>query len=204
MKTKILLLLTFLAACIVTYGQSTEYRTKMNVEYYDDAVSLKDAYIAQQCVLDIYYPVNVKNFATIVWFHGGGLTGGEKELPAALKEKGVCVIGVSYRLYPKVKAPVYIEDAAAAVSWVFKNIERFGGDPSSIFVSGHSAGGYLTLMIGLDKSWLGNFGIDADKNCGAHPFQWTHHHSFYREKRAWHTRNQTNCRQPGTTIPCPA
>ena len=67
------------------------------------------------------------NFPTIVWFHGGGLTGGEKEIPFALKEKGFAVIGVNYRLSPKVNAPAYIEDAAAAVAWVFKYVKNYGG-----------------------------------------------------------------------------
>ena len=81
----------------------------------------------------------------------------------------MAVVAVEYRLNPKVKAPKYIEDAAAAVSWVFKNIEQFGGDTSLIFVSGHSAGGYLTSMIGLDKSWLQKFSIDANKIAGLIP-----------------------------------
>ena len=47
-------------------------------------------------------------------------------------------MGVNYRLSPHIGAPSYIEDAAAAVAWVFKNIEDFGGESSKIFVSGHS------------------------------------------------------------------
>lgn len=43
----------------------------------------------ERCVLDVYYPLNTKGFVTLVWFHGGGLTGGNKELPEALKENGI-------------------------------------------------------------------------------------------------------------------
>ncbi len=75
----------------------------------------------------------------------------------------------NYRMHPKVQAPVYIEDAAAAVAWAFKNIESFGGDASKIFVSGSSAGGYLTSMVGLDKSLLAVHGIDADDIAGLIP-----------------------------------
>ena len=53
-------------------------------------------------------------------------------------DKGVAVATVNYRLFPKIKAPAYIEDAAAAVAWVFKNIGDYGGDSSRIYVSGHS------------------------------------------------------------------
>jgi len=71
-------------------------------------------------------------------------------------------VAVNYRLSPKVKSPAYIDDASAAVAWVFKNISKYGGDPKKIVVSGHSAGGYLTCMIGLDKHYLADYGIDAN------------------------------------------
>ena len=43
--------------------------------------------------------------------------------------------------------PGFIQDAAAAVAWVFNNIEDYGGRSELIFVSGHSAGGYLASML---------------------------------------------------------
>ncbi len=165
-------LLSILLFCIgiVSFAQKAEYKTSLNIPYYSDSVRQANAYIKERCVLDIYYPQNSKGFATVVWFHGGGLTGGGKEIPEALKEKGLCVVAVNYRLYPKVKAPGYIEDATAAVAWTFKNIAGFGGDSSLVFVSGHSAGGYLTLMLGLDKKWLNAFHVDANRIAGLIPF----------------------------------
>jgi len=148
----------------------TTYETKKNISYYTKKQIKRDNYKADRCVLDIYYPINKENFATVVWFHGGGLSGGEKEIPQLLKEKDIAVIGVNYRLHPKVEAPTYIEDAAAAVAWAFKNIEDYGGDKSLIFVSGHSAGGYLASMIGLDKKYLKEFDIDANDIAGLIPF----------------------------------
>jgi acetyl esterase/lipase len=150
----------------INFAQEVQYLTESNLPYYDNSIIQSDNYIKERCVLDIYYPTNIKNFATIVWFHGGGLTGGEKEIPEALKEKGFAVVGVNYRLSPNVNAPKYIEDAAAAVAWVFKNISNYGGDTSLIFVSGYSAGGYLTDMIGLDKKWLSVYDIDANDIAG--------------------------------------
>ena len=79
-------------------------------------------------------------------------------------------MGVNYRLYPKIGAPKYIEDAAAAVAWVMHNIEKYGGDPKAVFVSGHSAGGYLASMVGLDKRWLKAHEVDADQIAGLIPF----------------------------------
>ncbi len=156
----------FLFVTLSVSGQN--YTTKANIPYYSKEV--KDAYIAERCLLDIYYPTNTKNFATVVWFHGGGLTGGNKEIPEELKNKGFAVIGVGYRLSPKVPASQCIEDAAAAVAWVFGNIANYQGDANSVFVSGHSAGAYLASMVGLDKSWLQKHGVDANRIAGLIPF----------------------------------
>lgn len=166
---RILYIFLFISVSISGFSQETTYKTIRNIPYYETAKQNSDAYIKERCVLDIYYPENKTQFATIVWFHGGGLTGGEKEIPEGLKNKNICIIGVNYRLSPKVQAPAYIEDAAAAVAWAFKNIEKYGGDPSKIFVSGHSAGGYLTCMVGLDKQYLAAHDIDANKIAGLIP-----------------------------------
>lgn len=166
---KLIFAVLFLGILLNGFSQETQYKTVNNIPYYDDAKRNSDTYIKERCVLDIYYPENKKDFATIVWFHGGGLTGGVKELPEGLKNKNICIIGVNYRLSPKVEAPAYIEDAAAAIAWAFKNIEKYGGDATKIFVSGHSAGGYLTCMAGLDKKYLAVHGIDANKIAGLIP-----------------------------------
>lgn len=120
------LMMTLIFISTKSFGQQTAERQN-NIFYYPDSNSVKDPYIKSQCRLDVYYPKNVKNYATIVWFHGGGITGGGKEIPKELMDKGVAVIGVGYRLSPKVHAPAYIEDAAAAVAWVFNHIEQYGG-----------------------------------------------------------------------------
>jgi acetyl esterase/lipase len=168
MKNFFVLAFTFFLGISIS-AQKIEYATQLNLPYYNDSINKSDAYIKERCVLDVYYPKNSPGFATVIWFHGGGLTSGNKELPEALKNQGIAVISVNYRLGPKVIAPKYIEDAAAAVAWAFKNILNFGGDPSLIFVSGHSAGGYLVSMVGLDKKWLQAEGIDANKIAGLIP-----------------------------------
>lgn len=168
MKTTYFALLLLLISPIL-WGQKIEYVQENNIPYYNEAVVSTDPYIKERCVLDIYYPKNSKGFATIIWFHGGGLSGGNKEILSELKEKGFAIIGVNYRLSPKVKVKNCIEDAAAAVAWTFKNIAKYGGDSSLLFVSGHSAGGYLGMMIGLDKKWLQPYAIDANTIAGLIP-----------------------------------
>jgi acetyl esterase/lipase len=155
---------------IIAISQNNDsIKKELNIPYYSSSVNQSDKYIKDKCILDIYYPRGIKGFPTIVWFHGGGLTGGDKALPPGLVQTKVCIISVGYRLYPNVKCPEYLKDAAAAVSWVFNNIKQYGGDPGLIFISGHSAGAYLTSMIGLDKKWLAANNIDANKIAGLFP-----------------------------------
>ena len=149
------------------------YATLDNVFYRNsgDHSGVADSdYIQKMCRLDVYYPSNVKDFPTVVWFHGGGLKEGNREVPSRLKKQGIAVVAVDYRLNPKVKSPVYIEDAAAAVAWTLKNISKHGGSREKVFVSGHSAGGYLTSMIGLDKKYLAAHDIDANDIAGLIPY----------------------------------
>ena len=161
-------LLALLLSLAPAINAAETYRLDHDVPYYA-AADIKDEYQRERCVLDIYYPTNTPNFPTVVWFHGGGMQGGQKHIAERLKNQGIAIIAVNYRLSPKVNAPVYLEDSAAAVAWAFKNIADLGGDSTKIFVSGSSAGGYLTSMIGLDKSWLAAHDIDADDIAGLIP-----------------------------------
>jgi acetyl esterase/lipase len=166
---KKLVFVLFLGTILFSNAQQ-KYKTETNIHYYSDSITKNNSYIESQCTLDVYYPENLKDFSTIIWFHGGGLKSGEKQIPKALMNKGYAVIGVEYRLSPKVVAPAYIDDAAAAVSWVFKNIEKYGGNTKLIFVSGHSAGAYLGMMITMDKSYLAQYNIDPMQIAGLIPF----------------------------------
>lgn len=170
MKRIVIILLVLTTLSVLSVQAQTTYKTIMDIPYRTEAEQNADEYIAERCKLDVYYPENSTNYTTVVWFHGGGLTSGEKFIPEKLKEKGIAVVAVNYRLSPKVKAPLYIEDAAVAVAWTFKNIEKYGGSKDKIVVSGHSAGGYLTMMVGLDKHYLAPYNIDADDIAMMVPF----------------------------------
>ena len=169
LRITIVITLTFLMTNVFAQ-EKTEYKTETTISYYNEDTMKGDKYMQEMCVFDFYYPTNIKNFSTIVWFHGGGLTGGKRQIPEFLKEKGIAVIGVEYRLSPNIKAVDCIKDAAAATAWAFKNIEKYGGSTSLIFVSGMSAGGYLTYMVGLDKKYLAVHNIDANQIAGLIPF----------------------------------
>ncbi len=154
----------------VIFGQEIIYELEKDIPYYPVTDQKLDSYLRERCKLDVYFPKDTTGVSTVVWFHGGGLEFGEKHIPAGLMEKGIIVVSVNYRLHPKVKQPTYIEDAAAAVAWTFKNIKKFNGTAGKIFITGHSAGGYLASMVGLDASYLKKYDIDANDIAGLIPF----------------------------------
>lgn len=161
MKYSLIFLCLANAAAMTSAAEPT-YQLEVDIPYRPESELSDDDGGRTRCRLDLYRPENAKGFATVVYFHGGGLSGGNRSIPAALKDRGWAVVGASYRLHPHVQHPTYIEDAAAAVAWTMKNIERYGGDPAKVFVTGISAGGYLTAMVGLDKSYLAKHDVDAD------------------------------------------
>lgn len=151
-------------------GNAQDYKQVNDIPYYDSISNSVSAYQKEMSLLDINFPINKEDVPVIIWFHGGGLTSGQKEIPKEIAGKGYCVVGVGYRLSPQVKAETSVSDAAEAVAWVFKNIEKYHGDPEKIFVSGHSAGGYLALMTVMNRDLLKKYSIDANDVAGLIPF----------------------------------
>jgi acetyl esterase/lipase len=108
--------------------------------------------------LDVYRPHAADGAAVIVFFYGGSWRKGRKEtyrfLGAALARHGFVTMVADYRVFPEVRHPGFIEDGALAVRWASDNAARYGGDPSRLFVMGHSAGAYIAAMLALDERWL--------------------------------------------------
>ncbi len=116
---------------------------------YDDATALKT---------DIYTPKGAANAPVVVFFFGGRWSEGNKDLyefaGAALAKQGFVAVVPDYRLYPAVKFPAFVEDAAKAVRWARDNANRYGGDANRLFVMGHSAGAHLAALLATDESFL--------------------------------------------------
>ncbi len=108
--------------------------------------------------LDLYLPKGKTNFPVMVFYHGGSWRSGDRSQYALLGNRfakaGIGVAIPSYRLMPKSPHPAQIEDTAASFAWVYKNIDSYGGDPSRIYLVGHSAGGHLVALLALDPQYL--------------------------------------------------
>lgn len=176
------LLVMILAATAALQPGAAEKIMK-DIPYYEEGAPSTGnlEYRAERCKLDLIYPDDIEGFSTVVYFHGGGLTGGGKKFPAILKKSKLAVVTPNYRFSGEngTTAPDYIVDAAAAVAWTLK----YGGNPDRVYISGYSAGAYLAAMVGLDKSYLEKFGFSANQLAGIMPLsgQMTTHFQILKE-----------------------
>jgi acetyl esterase/lipase len=166
-------LLALLLSLAAASAGALETKVVKDVPYKDDVVSLTP-YEQERCKLDLTVPVGTKGFATYVWFYGGGLKNGGKDLRSeycaeireSLAQGGVAVVTPDYRLSPKVRYPAYVDDAAAAFAWTVKHIAEHGGDPRKVFIGGHSAGATLALLVGFNPAYLKPHGLTLSSVAG--------------------------------------
>ncbi|MGM9625000.1 MAG: alpha/beta hydrolase [Eubacteriales bacterium] len=144
------------------------------------------------CRYDLFLPCNIGGTCEnlFVYFHGGGLEGGDKayERPVfslLCEQYGIACASVNYRMYPDgARFPDYIEDCAKAVSVIMtegKQYCRF----RHITVGGSSAGGYLSMMLFFDPRYLGAYGIHPNTidNCYFDAGQPTTHFNILAKER---------------------
>lgn len=118
--------------------------------------------------LDLYRPEGRPEGRTgplpvVVFLYGGGWNSGERAnyrfVGQALASRGYLAAIPDYRLYPQVRFPAFVEDAAAAVAWARAHAARHGGDPERIALVGHSAGAHIAALLATDAHWLGAAGV---------------------------------------------
>ncbi len=126
--------------------------------YKENGTELNQLYISR--------PASEQPGPTIIWFHGGGLTGDPREYPAELYDGVNTVIEARYPVFPQAQENEIISDATQAIAWCFQHLHELGRIDSQFFVGGMSAGAYLTAIICLDPSWLASHGIDNHKLAG--------------------------------------
>jgi len=152
MKTTLALLLLFTVAPLT---ELEAQNLKSNIPYAKPA--------QERQVLDIYTPDKSRNLPVVFWIHGGGWQTGDKTSvqikPRVLTERGFVFVSTNYRLLPHVEMGVLIRDVAKSLGWVHKNIAEHGGDPTRIFVMGHSAGAQLAALLCIDDRYLKAEGV---------------------------------------------
>ena len=141
-------------------------RWERNISYAPEGA---DEYRQKMCKVDLKLPEGRQGFSTVVWFHGGGLSGGGREFIRIGDD--IAQVAVEYRLLGNhgVQGRDCIEDAAAAVAWTLEHIADYGGDAKKVYVSGVSAGGYLTMMVGMAPEYLAKHGHKLSEIAGLIP-----------------------------------
>ena len=124
----------------------------LNLRYSDEPAARAEA-----LSLDVY-PATGADLPVVIFVHGGGWFRGDKSnvdaKPVGFNARGFVFVSVNYRLIPEVDVTRQMQDVARAVAWVKENIGQYGGDPSRMFLMGHSAGGHLVSLLGTDESYL--------------------------------------------------
>src|SRR5438552_4809848 len=124
-------------------------------------------------VLDVYSPANAKNLPVVFWIHGGGWQTGDKAnvqiKPQAFMDKGFVFVSTNYRLWPSVDMATIVRDIAKSIRWVHDHIAEYGGDPSRLFIMGHSAGAQLAALICTDDRYLKAEGLSLAITKGCVP-----------------------------------
>ncbi len=113
--------------------------------------------------LDVYAPKQAQAAPVVVFFYGGSWQDGKRRwyryVGDSLASNGVVAIIPDYRKFPDVRFPAFMADAARAVAWARDHAREFGGDPSRLFIMGHSAGGQITALLAADKRYLAAIGM---------------------------------------------
>lgn len=160
-KMKTSSVLTFVITCFVSLNLSScafkAIKRSKNISY------SKTSAVENQ-TLNIFAPRNTSLLKNVLIFvHGGSWKGGKKSLynffGSRLARKGVVVVIIDYPLSPAVSYNGMTSAVAEATWWVQDHIEKYGGDPEKIFISGHSAGGHLAALVSIRDEYFDSLGI---------------------------------------------
>ena len=93
----------------------------------------------------------------LIHLHGGHFVSGAKNresLPLLyrLASQGWVCISANYRLQPRARFPDYVVDVKRVLAWVHRHGPAYGADPTTVFVAGNSAGGYLAAFAALTQN----------------------------------------------------
>ena len=110
--------------------------------------------------LDVFRPDGATRAPIVLFVHGGAFLRGSKSAPEGIYDNVPCWfarngylgINVEYRLAPEATFPGGAHDVAAAVQWTKTHAAQFGGDPTRIFLVGHSSGATHIASYVLDPN----------------------------------------------------
>lgn len=165
MRCRLLAVFAVVFSVIVCFGQQTTFLAEdAGSKYWIKTDVVYDVENGHENKLDVIYPHNATEAVpAVIYIHGGGWIWGDKA-GAVLEvlpylQMGWAAVNVEYRLADVSKAPAAVEDCRCALRWVVHNAKEYHIDPSRLVVTGHSAGGHLSLTTGM---LLESDGLDND------------------------------------------
>lgn len=133
----------FLVSCVLAACGGTEVYS--NVTY--------DVRFGESTTMDVHVPDGAGPHPAVMLIHGGAWKWGEKENYDQASERfasaGYVAATINYRLLPAGRYPANIQDCLCALSFLRANADGYRIDPDRIAVSGYSAGGHLSALVGL-------------------------------------------------------
>jgi acetyl esterase/lipase len=164
------LLLAALAAMLLAGCQSVLFGAVNARQPPGDAVAHQGIPFDGALALDLYTPKGATHAPVVVFFYGGSWSSGKREwyrwVGESLAARGMVVVIPDYRTWPKARLDGFMDDAAHAVGWTKDNVARYGGDPSRLFVMGHSAGAHIASLLATDSRWLAAVGMQPHDLAG--------------------------------------
>jgi acetyl esterase/lipase len=111
-------------------------------------------------VVDVFQPDAARNAPVMIFVHGGAFVRGDKRVSDEVYDnvlyyfarQGMVGLNIEYRLAPESRHPGGARDVADAVAWAEREVGRYGGDPTRIYVMGHSAGGTHVATWAFDRT----------------------------------------------------
>ncbi|MEO5627262.1 MAG: alpha/beta hydrolase [Dokdonella sp.] len=114
--------------------------------------------------LDVYRPQPGTTAVPVaLFFYGGSWRVGSRDEYAfvgkALAARGILAIVADYRKFPQGRFPDFETDAAVATRWTIDHAREWGGDPSRVFLVGHSAGAHIVALLATHARYLAVEGL---------------------------------------------
>ncbi len=128
------------------------------------ADNVYDEFYNEKCLIDLTIPKTGHAVPVLIWFHGGGLSGGSRYEGFATRlaaEYGIAVASTDYRMYPYAQYPDFFNDAARGVEFVWnygQSTELF----RRFFIGGAGAGAYLAMMLYFNPIYMKEFVMSPD------------------------------------------
>lgn len=134
-----------------------------NVRYGDKPGQVLDVYLQQSAaskpegflVSPAPAPAAAATAPVVIFIQGGGWTICQKAVYAmvgkALRSRGVVTVIPDYTAFPQGDVAVMLEDVKASISWTLANIDKYGGNPTKVYLVGVSAGAHLSSLALLTE-----------------------------------------------------